>query len=235
MTEEKLPQKPSREPQALSSEYHKARKQLMLWAGILFIWELVGIDLEKAREAGGNAGAIIGAIKSPQAVPWVLLVLVLYFVFKMRVEWGQCNKARRDVLESRMDYLSAFVVAGIAGVLYFGQTLSHVQFANAVQDSSKFNSFFVGAFVAIGVVCSGYFLWERFAIHTKKRNDLLLIAFGYSILPLIAIFAVLRRTRPHWPYVLMGASAILLILGPFTYLMGRKLWREHHRRYKHGQ
>jgi len=53
----------------------------MLWSGILFIWELVGIDLEKAKEAGGNAGAIIGAIKSPQAVPWALLILVAYFLF----------------------------------------------------------------------------------------------------------------------------------------------------------
>ena len=47
----------------MSSEYHKARKQLMLWAGILFIWELIGIDLEKAKDAGGNFGAIIGATK----------------------------------------------------------------------------------------------------------------------------------------------------------------------------
>lgn len=83
MSEEKISPKPPRDPQALSIEYHKARKQLMLWAGILFIWELVGIDLEKAKESGGNAGAIISAIKSPQAVPWVLLILVVYFAFKL--------------------------------------------------------------------------------------------------------------------------------------------------------
>lgn len=91
MVENKTPPKSAREPQALSSEYHKARKQLMLWAGILFIWELVGIDLEKAKEAGGNAGAIITAIKSPQAIPWVLLVLVAYFLFKVWIEWNQCH------------------------------------------------------------------------------------------------------------------------------------------------
>jgi hypothetical protein len=83
MIEEK-PQKTTRPPQALSSEYHKARKQLMLWAGILFIWELVGIDLEKAKEAGGNAGALITALKSPQAIPWVLLVFSWILCIQVR-------------------------------------------------------------------------------------------------------------------------------------------------------
>src|SRR5215470_10836100 len=96
MPEESLPKaKSARDPQALTSEYHRARKQLMLWAGILFIWELVGIDLEKAKEAGGNAGAIITAIKSPQAVPWALLILVAYFLFKTSIEWFQCSGLRR--------------------------------------------------------------------------------------------------------------------------------------------
>jgi hypothetical protein len=62
-------QKKAHEPVALSSEYHKARKQLVLWAGILIAWELVGFDLEKARESGGNTGALIAAIKHPQAIP----------------------------------------------------------------------------------------------------------------------------------------------------------------------
>ena len=122
--------KPKRDPAALSSEYHKARKQLMLWAAILFVWELVGIDLDKAKEAGGNAGAIIGAIRSPRAVPWALVILVFYFSFKLRVEWRQCNEDRRGVREARQDYLSAFIVASLACGLYFVQTISRVQLAD---------------------------------------------------------------------------------------------------------
>src|SRR5258706_15082588 len=89
----------TREPRALSTEYHKARKQLMLWSAILFIWELVGIDLEKAREVGGNFGAIISAIKSPQAIPWALVIRVGYFVFKLRIEWRQAAGNRKHVGE----------------------------------------------------------------------------------------------------------------------------------------
>ncbi|MBC8030174.1 MAG: hypothetical protein H7Z16_08680 [Pyrinomonadaceae bacterium] len=36
-----------------SERYHKARKQLMLSAGILLIWEFVGFDLSKAETADG--------------------------------------------------------------------------------------------------------------------------------------------------------------------------------------
>jgi len=129
--------KPARDPQALTSEYHKARKQLMLWAGILFIWELVGIDLEKAKEAGGNAGAIITAIKSPQAVPWVLLILVAYFLFKTTVEWFQCSGSRRALRVSRIDFYSAWVTSVAAYTLYVYQAIKKVQFADTVQYSTS--------------------------------------------------------------------------------------------------
>jgi hypothetical protein len=49
-------------PKELSSEYHKAHKQLMLWATILLIWELIGVDLGKAKDAGGNIGPIVTAL-----------------------------------------------------------------------------------------------------------------------------------------------------------------------------
>src|SRR5260370_41071687 len=101
---EASPVKPKRDPAALSSEYHKAHKQLMLWAAILFIWELVGVDLNKAIATGGNIGAIVNSIRSPQAVPWVLLILVGYFAFKLRVEWLQSRAARREIREAKHDY-----------------------------------------------------------------------------------------------------------------------------------
>jgi hypothetical protein len=149
------PKREPREPRALSAEYHKARKQLMLWAGILFIWELVGIDLEKAKEAGGNFGSIVNAIKSPQAVPWALLILIVYFAFKLRIEWGQCNQIRRQVRESRIDYYSAFIVAAAACALYFAQAISQIQFANVLQRSDRASSLLagvsIGAFVTLGV------------------------------------------------------------------------------------
>lgn len=128
--------KPARDPQALTSEYHKARKQLMLWSGILFVWSLIGIDLEKAKEAEGNTGALIKSIKSPQAVPWALLIMVGYFIFKLRIEWRQSNENRRRVREAKQDYYSACIVAAVACLLYVGQTISRIQIADAIRSNA---------------------------------------------------------------------------------------------------
>ena len=46
--------RPAPHPKELSPEYHKAHKQLMLWAAILFIWEFVEINLDKAKDAEGT-------------------------------------------------------------------------------------------------------------------------------------------------------------------------------------
>ena len=138
------PAQPARDPKALTPEYHKARKQLMLWAGILFIWELVGIDLDKAKDSGGNAGAIITAIKSPQAVPWVLVILVGYFSFKLWVEWQQCEPRRRIVKAARIDLGSAWAVASVAVTLYAYQAISHIQLADLLQSSKRAQSVLFG-------------------------------------------------------------------------------------------
>src|SRR6185503_16231228 len=99
-------------------------------SAILFIWELVGIDLEKAKEAGGNAGAIISAIKSPQAVPWALIILVAYFLFKTTVEWYQSNPDRRILRVARIDFAAAWFVSLVAYALYFYQAITRVQLAD---------------------------------------------------------------------------------------------------------
>src|SRR6266404_3943523 len=102
-----LAPEPKPHPRELSTEYHKAHKQLMLWAAILLIWELVGVDLSKAKDAGGNIGPIVTALKSPQAVPWALLGLVGYFLFKCSIEWAQCHVERRKLRFARADFISA--------------------------------------------------------------------------------------------------------------------------------
>src|SRR2546430_5256129 len=99
----------ARDPRALSTEYHKAHKQLMLWATILLIWELIGVDLNKAKDAGGIIGPIVTALKSPQAVPWVLLAIVVYFLIKCSIEWAQCNIDWRKMRFARVDFASAWL------------------------------------------------------------------------------------------------------------------------------
>lgn len=58
----------------LSEQYYKSRKQLMLFSGLFFVYEFIGFDVPEKPLA--NTDIII---KSPQAVPLVLLILVVYF------------------------------------------------------------------------------------------------------------------------------------------------------------
>ena len=186
MTEQKVSQQRGRDPEKLSTEYHKARKEVLLWAGILFVWELIGIDLEKAKEAGGNAGAIINAIKSPQAVPWVLLVLVGYFLFKLWIEWNQCAESRRRSLHSRIDFGSAWVVAFVAGVLYAYQAISRVQVADTLRQSFKGQSLLMGLATALmGVMLAVQ--WKRFTYPSK----LFRVAIATMVLMPLLMIAVL--------------------------------------------
>jgi hypothetical protein len=216
MTTEQEPKRESkREPRALSSEYHKARKQLMLWAGILLIWELVGVDLEKAKEAEGNVGALVKSIKSPQAVPWVLLILVAYFLFKVSVEWYQCNEARRSMRVARVDFTSAWIVSLLAYVLYFAQAISRVQFADVLQGSDNVKSLFIGSFSGMGFGLMVYALWP---VSGMARTPLLLrlIQLGTALfgVMILLIGAYLLRSI-NWRFVLggivLGASFIALL------------------------
>jgi hypothetical protein len=175
------------DPRPLSTEYHKAHKQLMLWSAILFIWELVGIDLEKAKEAGGSAGAIVVAIKSPQAIPWALTILVAYFLFKTTVEWFQCGEARRKLRVAQIDFTTAWVVPITAFALYAYQVSKNVQVADVIQSREKsflFGfGFVVGVFVGlIGSVRAQVFYKELKAGHGQWKRSL-----GRSVLQLFLL------------------------------------------------
>jgi hypothetical protein len=197
---------PTREPVALSTEYHKARKQLMLWAGILFIWELVGIDLEKAKEAGGNIGAIVSAIKSPRAVPWTLMILVGYFLFRFTVEWNQSNASRRLMRWAKIDFTAAWIVSLGAFALYIGQSISQVQLADVLTRSIPM-SFAAGAAAGIGIVTLA------FAILKGPVSTRWTIWSVTGLLPVLLLWggSLIHRFSTSWGYLLEGFAVGCLI------------------------
>jgi hypothetical protein len=201
----------TRDPQALTSEYHKARKQVLLWAGILFIWELVGIDLEKAKEAGGNAGAIITAIKSPQAVPWVLLVLVAYFVFKLWIEWNQCEGRRRETFYSRVDFWSAMAVAFLAYSLYAYQAVSQIQLADLLQHSSRTLSVVAGVGLGMALRPMAFIVISLYRGKVRSKHEL--IISGMECVVVLFVFTTsLLRGRLNFKFTILGIFAGLASL-----------------------
>ena len=195
----------------------------MLWAGILFIWELVGIDLEKAKEAGGNIGAIIGAIKSPQAVPWALLILVGYFVFKVTVEWFQCHPSRRIRRVARVDFISACVVSIIAVALYVAQTLSHIQLADRLQPV-KTITVILNATALFAMVRSFFWLrgWWLRGRHWGDESHLLESALtAFAIIGLVASVIQLIWGLPWIPVVgLAVIGVVLFFCAAYSFVLG---------------
>lgn len=211
----------ARDPQALSSEYHKARKQLMLWSGILFIWSLVGIDLETAKDAGGNIGTLIKSIKSPQAIPWALVIMVAYFVFKTRIEWRQCNEGRRQVREARQDYYSACLFAAAACLLYLGQALSRVQFADLLLNSSRLRSVVAGTVLGVAA-----FFTASFAILLYMGETQFIVrkfvSVSAEVIVFLFIFFISLRQGLEFGFTLLGIFiGVILLL--FTTLVIRSL------------
>jgi hypothetical protein len=199
------PQRRQRAERPLSSEYHKAHKQLMLWAGILFIWELVGIDLTKAESAEGNVGAIVRSIKSPQAIPWVLLVLVGYFLFKTSIEWGQCDVERRKGRAARADFISALAVSVLAYALYIFQAISKIQFADALQGSNKFPSVLAGAFSGWFLVLGALILWENYSSFSKSK---FILAVGILYILCSIIVPLIMWSIANWFYLLISYAIV---------------------------
>lgn len=212
-----------REPNALSSEYHKAHKQLMLWATILLIWELIGVDLGKAKDAGGNIGPIVTALKSPQAVPWALLGLVGYFLFKCSIEWGQCHPDRKAVRYAKIDFIAAWAVSLAATILYIWQTISRIQVANVVSSGS-------GPSILTGM-SAGSLLCAAILTSIRNRGDidrivLIIVGIfaGSGLLAIVGFFLWGRSWSSGIAGFLFGATVIFLI-SPTAFDLYSLLWQ----------
>jgi hypothetical protein len=203
------------DPKPLTNEYHKARKQLMLWAGILFVWELVGIDLEKAQTAGGNVGALVGSIKSPNAVPWVLLILVGYFLFRFTIEWLQCNSSRRGMMVTKVDFAASWGVTLLAYALYIFQAIKKVQFAAVVQGTSVNSRASLSAGLVSGFMAGvSLFLVVRGDFREWKLSGVAKLSWGRIIGALANVAVLLTTVNVAFPFVFgFGLSWLTLFKG----------------------
>ena len=93
----------------LSDQYYKNRKQLVLWSGVLFAWEFIGIELNEIPFPNINI-----QIKSPDAAPWVLISLVLYFGYRTLIEWFHMPFARRYVKITLWDFRVSLLIPIVA-------------------------------------------------------------------------------------------------------------------------
>jgi hypothetical protein len=130
--------------EAFSATFDKARKSYGFATALLLAWALIGIDLQPDVLSNYKL-----TLKSPQAAPWVLVAAVLYFGFRLTIEWFQTNPARRKMLASRTDFYTAHLLGVLAVSVFLGQKLLQGQLANLF--SGRTRSIAYGVIIGLGV------------------------------------------------------------------------------------
>ena len=205
-------------PAELSApRFHKARKHYALFSGLLIAWELIGIELPEAPFA-----TVKVSLKSPHAAPVVLLALVVYFGFRLTLEWRQCAPARREVAAPRVDFLAAHALAAAAVVLYTIQQLLDVQ----VAEQPRYLLLAPTAFLASALNGAALRrLWFESAegwdwrIPGERRRRLILTAMSITMLATLASLSFWRGGG-NW-YTLSAAFAGSLSGGLFLHAVLR--------------
>jgi hypothetical protein len=81
----------------VTDSYQKAYKSYLLFSALLASWQIIGITIETKDRWGIT-------LKSPSAVPLVLVCLVLYFGYKVTIEWMQVEDGRRHNIAAATDF-----------------------------------------------------------------------------------------------------------------------------------
>jgi lipid-A-disaccharide synthase-like uncharacterized protein len=92
---------------------------------LLLAGTIVGVDIEKSPFEN-----IKVTILNPEALPVILFLLVLYFAFRVTVEWFQCNSYRRSFLASLVDFWAAHILGIAATLIYSIQQAARFRIAD---------------------------------------------------------------------------------------------------------
>lgn len=119
----------------LSEHYYKARKSLALFSGLLFAWEFIGLEVTNTPFSN-----VAINVKNPNAAPFVLLVLVIYFMVRVIIEWKQSDETRRSFNISKIDYRMTLSFPIVAILTFFIQRLLNIQLADYLIEDALISS-----------------------------------------------------------------------------------------------
>ena len=200
----------------MSKEYYSAHRNLALFSALLLAWELVGVELKDLPYA---------SFKSPEAPPYVLCVLIIYFWYRMAMEYGQCHQERRNHRLAKVDYFLTQGIASISLGLLIYQRLTKSQFLSSFWDRAlPFDS--PWQLIGLGAVFGFMFRYSigllRFFSYLsgKSRSDFWV---GTTIL----FFSLPMIIRELWHnFILMFVG---LMFGYFAFKainVGLSMWRK---------
>jgi hypothetical protein len=137
----------NRHPPEFAEAYMKAHRTYGAVAGLLLAWEVIGIDL--SREPLTDLKI---TFKSPEAAPWVLAALLIYFSFRLTVEWYQTDPTRRRLRASIVDYFAAHAIAAASLIVLLVQRAIQRQLFSFIPFEGTQVAVLAGAFISGSVI-----------------------------------------------------------------------------------
>jgi hypothetical protein len=220
-------QTPAASPPALTEAYQKAHKEYGLFSALLFAWELVGFKIQKATVASYEI-----EILSPQAIPWVFIVLVVYFAYRVTIEWLQCDSYRRRTKPSTIDFVGSHIIGASSIALFTYQRIAQAQLASTVTQTGgeSFFALLVGSTTAMVMRLSLPYLWETFRswyTHIPVQKGDVIAPAAILFIGLLAVVATALSKRIDWGLFLWTLFVWLIFF--FVGNLFQK-WLRHRRR-----
>lgn len=169
----------------LSEQYYKSRKQLMLYSGLFFIYEFIGVKVPTKPFPNSEVELL-----SPQAVPIVLFLLVIYFLYRLLLGWNLSNEQVRKSKVSKFDFYPSFLVAFISILLFVYQSISKIQIADLISTNTPSETFTV--IINLILVLSPQLILHKWMFYSfPKTNSLLFYLILFIITVIILLISVL--------------------------------------------
>jgi len=207
----------------LTPEYYKARRGLMLFSGLLLAWELIGIELSQKLNIESLNLDI--TIKSPQAAPAVLIILVIYFSIRIAIEWHQSPSERRKEKASVADIIltTTVVVASLS--------ISALQFLLKIQIVDIIDGISIMAIISSFLTpLSGYILFinNKYLNHINQQDyikDSLSNLFFILILIIITLYSYVftwhnQTDITYNNIIIMSSFIFTIIITTSCFLLG---------------
>lgn len=196
------PQRSPKDVPQLTDPYRKVHKLYVLFAGLLASWELIGVTLDTKDRWGIE-------LKSPKAVPLILLTLMLYSGYKTIIEWLQCGAERNKV--ARLDYWVAHSIALVAIVISVVQYLTKIQIVDLLSRPFHLPEqrvfleqiLFLGIIISVSVTVGGVRAWRNFG---RLKRIIAALSIPFSIYLILAVLGAVEGNRRYW--MALSATAV---------------------------
>lgn len=191
------PARKKKAPPSLSNAYQKAHKTYVLSSALLASWQLIGIELNTKEKWGVE-------LKSPNAVPFVLLAMIIYFGYRLTVEWMQCDEERRSNRAANVDFVVAHTIAGLALLISLTQYLLRIRIADIISHAPDEVKFTAVGFSFLPFVPS---MISRFRKTESLVDKVFFLGESICILLLSIIGATVMVLSRRWLLLLLTAPS----------------------------